>query len=307
MKISENEIIEERSLFTNQEEANTRMFFHIKNAKSKGYAGTLIISEDTDVSLLGIYTTTFLPEFTIYQKCGTEVRSRFVNIPEISHVIGETISECLPGLHVYTGCDTVSCFAGKGKVKSRKVVQRCEKSQLALSELGGQEKVSTDLYKMLEEFTCLLYGSKTLSDINELRYELFCFRKGKIDSSQLPLCRHALRKHIDRVNYQCVIWKSCFEQYPMILEPQEHGWTLINNMLTINWMTISPAPDSILEFLSYSCSKSCDNNRSTCRANNLKCIEMCKLKQCSNFFVENCDDVDEGNESSYSESEDDEN
>ena len=78
-------------------------------------------------------------------------------------------------------CDTVSCFAGKGKVKSWKVVQECEKSQLALSELWGQEKVSTDLYKMLEEFTCLLYGSKTLSDINEFRYELFCSRKGKID------------------------------------------------------------------------------------------------------------------------------
>ena len=45
----------------------------------------------------------------------------------------------------------------------------------------------------------------------------------------------------------------------MILEPQEHGWTLINNMLTINWMTISPAPDSVLEFLSCSWSKSCEN------------------------------------------------
>ena len=204
---------------------DARMFLHIKDAKSKGYAGTLIISEDTNVFLLGIYAATFLPEFTIYQKRGTEVRSRFVNISAISHVIGETISRCLPGLHAYTGCDTVSCFADKGKVKSWKVVQECEKSQLALSELGGQEMVSTDLYKMLEEFTCLLYGS-----INELRYELFCSRKGNIDSSQLPPCRHTLRKHIDRVNYQCLIWKACFEQYPMIPEPQEHGWTLINNM-----------------------------------------------------------------------------
>ena len=181
------------------------MFFHIKDAKSKGYTGTLIISEKTDAFLLGMYAATFLPEFTIYQKRGTEVRSRFVNISAISHVIGETISRCLPGLHAYTVCDTVSCFAGKGKVKSWKVVQACEKSQLALSELGDQGKVSTDLYKMLEEFTCLFYGSKTLSDINELRYELFCSRKGKIDSSLLPPCRNTLRKHIDRVNYQCWI------------------------------------------------------------------------------------------------------
>ena len=75
-KSSENEIIEERSLFTNQEEVGTRMFFHIKDAKSQGYAGTLIISEDTDAFLLGIYAATFLPEFTIYQKRGIEFRCR---------------------------------------------------------------------------------------------------------------------------------------------------------------------------------------------------------------------------------------
>ena len=78
------------------------MFFHKKYAKSKGYAETLIISEGTNVFLLGIYAATFLPEFTIYQKHGTEVRSRFVNISAISHVIGETISRCLPGLHAYS-------------------------------------------------------------------------------------------------------------------------------------------------------------------------------------------------------------
>ena len=200
-KISKNEIIEERSLFTNQEEA-ARMFFHIKDAKSNGYAGTLVISEDTDVFLLGIYAAISFHN-SQFIKNVAEVRSRLVNISAISNVIGKTISGCLPGLHAYIGCDTVSCFAGKGKVKSWKVVQECEKFQLALSELGGQGKVSTDLYKMLEEFTCLLYGSKTISDI-------ICSRKGKIDSSQLPPCRHTLRKHIGQVNYQCLIWKACY-------------------------------------------------------------------------------------------------
>jgi hypothetical protein len=47
-------------------------------------------------------------------------------------------------------------------------------------------------------------------------------------------------------------------------------------------MTILPAPDSILEFLSCGCVKSCDSNRCTCRSNGLKCTDMCKLKDCSN-------------------------
>ena len=123
---------------------------------------------------------TFLPEFTIYQKRGTEVRSRFVKISAISHVIGETISRCLPGLRAYTGCSAVSCFAGKGKVKSWEVNAK------------NLSYLCQNLEAKKRYLLCLLYGNKTLSDINELRYELFCSRKGKIDSSQLPPCRHTL-------------------------------------------------------------------------------------------------------------------
>ena len=65
-------------------------------------------------------------------------------------------------------------------------------------------------------------------------------------------------------------------------------------------MTISAAPDSVLEFLSCGCSKSCDTNRCTCRANELKCTDLCKLKDCSNISTEvldefngSCSDTDE--------------
>ena len=133
---------------------------------------------------------------------------------------------------------------------------------------------------------------KLCTEVNESRYEMFCSKKGKIESSQLPPCQHSLRKHIDRANYQALIWRKCSEQYPDIPEPEDHGWKYENNQLAIDWMTILPAPDSILEFLSCGCIKSCDNNRCTCRSNGIPCTDMCKLKNCSNAAIIESDDED---------------
>ena len=79
--------------------------------------------------------------------------------------------------------------------------------------------MSEELYNSLEQFTCNLYGMKSCSKVNEVRYQLFCSRKGKIESSQLPSCQHSLRKLIDRANYQGRIWRKRCEQYPVIRQP----------------------------------------------------------------------------------------
>ena len=146
-------------------------------------------------------------------------------------------------------------------------------------------QVCSELYQKLEKFTCHLYDAKSQDDVNKLRYELFCSRKGKIESSQLPPCQHCLMKHIDRANYQTLIWKLCREQYSLIAPPEENGWKQLDGQLVIDWMTTSPAPNTILEFLSCGCKKSCDNNKCKCRAHGLKCTDMCTLKDCSNFIV----------------------
>ena len=44
-------------------------------------------------------------------------------------------------------------------------------------------KATTDILKMLEGFTCKLHGSKTTSDIKEIRYLVFCAKRGVGESS----------------------------------------------------------------------------------------------------------------------------
>ena len=126
------------SLSTTQEKADTSMFLHLKMAKLEGYQNVVITSEDTDVFIL-VMCITSASDITIYQKRGAAARSRFINVSAISNAIGSGQSKCLPGFHAYTGCDTVSAFAGKGKLKSWKLLQKEEKYEEAFSTLGTEE------------------------------------------------------------------------------------------------------------------------------------------------------------------------
>jgi len=68
----------------------------------------------------------------MYLMCGTKARSRFLDITKLSHALEEvsaTVPACTDvcnaligkfGMHVFTGCDTTSAFAGQGKMTASK-------------------------------------------------------------------------------------------------------------------------------------------------------------------------------------------
>ena len=71
-------------------------------------------------------TSVELPNVAIYQKRGTEARSRFVEMEGVSDGIGPMAARCLPGMHAFTGSDSVIVFGGKGKLKAYKLVYSTE-------------------------------------------------------------------------------------------------------------------------------------------------------------------------------------
>ena len=71
-----------------------------------------------------------------------------------------------------------------------------------------------------------------------------------------------------------------FKETYWIWQPQNHDWRYDNDQLAIDWMTISLAPESILELLFSVCIKSCDNNRRVCSGNSIPSTDMGKLKNC---------------------------
>jgi len=55
--------------------------------------------------------------------------------------------------------------------------------------LGQNWDLPSELMHKLETFTCQIYSPKAaMTKINDLRYRLFCAKRGEIESHQLPPC-----------------------------------------------------------------------------------------------------------------------
>ena len=119
---------------------------------------------------------------------------------KLAAAIGEDVCKALIGLHAFTGCDTVSAFAGKGKAKAFKLLKSEDYVRVAFNQLGQTWELPQDLFTELEKFTCQLYSSGT-NKVNEARYNLFCSKNGELESHQLAPCQDCLRKHTLRANY----------------------------------------------------------------------------------------------------------
>ena len=222
-------------------------------------------------------------------KSGSAGNAKVYCITNLSKSLNQAVCGALPGLHAFTGCDSVSALAGKGKVSAYKLMCKDKRYQEAFQNLGKTWELTEDTERHLESFLCRLYGGANLCEINARRYKLFCSKKGEIDSNQLPPCRDCLHKHLLRANYQAAVWRRCLEAKPTIPSPDGHGWTVTSSStgysVTIDWMDGLPAPSAVLELLSCQCKKVCSSG-CPCVENQLKCTDMCRVKNCTNSYVD---------------------
>ena len=184
-KITSQGSVEVPALQYHQEEADGRLLLHAAHAAREGYQGVVICAEDTDVFILSLAFQDKIGA-PLFQQCGTKTRRRVIDIRKVAAKLGTNACRALIGMHAYTGCDTVSAFAGRGKAKALKILTSSKEYQDMFLLLGQEWDLPTDLFDKLEEFTCLLYASKTsATKVNFLRYHLFCAKKGEIESHQL--------------------------------------------------------------------------------------------------------------------------
>ena len=102
------------------EEVDTRMILHAADAVQEGYRKIVLRTVDTDVLVLAIAFARILQEQQVQQvevwvAMGTGSHFRYIAAHEISNNLGSGMSKALPVFHAFTGCDTVSRFAGRGK------------------------------------------------------------------------------------------------------------------------------------------------------------------------------------------------
>lgn len=112
-----------------QEEADTRMLLHAQHICQSTAQNVLIHTPDTDVLLIAINASIQISA-NLYIRTGTGNNVRIISVEKVKrsmmqrynlHDI-ELFSKSLLSLHAFTGCDTVSAFSGKGKLKPLKIM-----------------------------------------------------------------------------------------------------------------------------------------------------------------------------------------
>ena len=109
-------------LYTNQEEADTRMLLHAYHAMEECPKIT-IDSPGMDVAVLCVYYVERLAKVSeLYFYTGTGDKRRFIPVHDISRALGSTLSSLLLPFHALTGCDSTSSVCKLGKKKPWKIL-----------------------------------------------------------------------------------------------------------------------------------------------------------------------------------------
>ena len=83
-----------------------------------------------------------------------------------------------------------------------------------MAQLGDSWEVKEELMDVMETFTYCMYNRPRFGKVDELRHRVLKEKcadevisaSQNTDLGTLPSCRHSLRQHVHRCNYQVVIW-----------------------------------------------------------------------------------------------------
>lgn len=251
-----------QSLSSSQEEADTKIILHCLYSSMDSKCTTIVVrSPDTDVFLLLLAYVNKIKKHLIFDT-GTGNNRRQIDISIVKDKLSPNVCNALIGLHSFTGCDTVSSFTGKGKIKPFSIMCNDPKLVTCFEKLGTQEELEDTLVRGLQNFVCRLYGYPSATGVDDVRLKMVKkrFTPGDdrplaqchgMDLSLLPPCERSLLNHIKRANYQTMIWRRASQAHPQLPCPEDNGWKRSDSgQLQINWCDGDMFPNEIVDILS---------------------------------------------------------
>ena len=206
-----------------QEEADTRIFLHVLDAANHGYGKVMIRTVDSDVLVLAIAAVNEAHIDELWVAFATGKSFRYLPAHEIALSLGPRKSNALLFLHAFSGCDTVSSFAGRGKKTAWEIWKIYDEVTPAFYTLASNPdlKSISDQLEVLERFVVLMYDrTSTEMKVNEARKQLFSQKSRSIDG--IPPTQAALVEHMKRAAYQAGhVWAQMFVAVPNLPSPSE--------------------------------------------------------------------------------------
>ena len=254
------------------------MLLYVQDALQQGHKKILLRTVDTDVLVLAV---AFLQQVTegehldLWVAFGTGNNFRYIATHEIATKLGPEVSKALPVFHAFTGCDTVSCFGGRGKKTALEAWKSYPDVTDAFLALAHKPlEVSSTCVEHLERFVVLMYDrTSSKTSVNDARKQLFAQKGRTLDA--IPPTRAALVEHAKRAAYQAGhCWGQALVPSPVLPSPQEWGWTMGDGIWKPFWTTLPDVTKSCQERVRCGCKKGCQG-RCSCTKAGLRCTALC--------------------------------
>lgn len=261
------------------EEADTRIYVHVKDAVDKGHQTILVRTVDSDVVVIGVAVASSV-NAELWLMIGTGDNRRALPAHSIAQALGPEKAKCLPVFHAFTGCDTVPSFHGKGKKSFWSAWESFEDITQSFQLLQHGPSVFPDeIVTTLERFVILVYEkASTDMDINAARMSMYCKKNKAIEN--IPPTKAALVQQAKRAAYQGGhVWGNVLTCVPVFPCPSQWGWEKneADDWVPL-WTTLPDVSQVCLELKRCGCQKGCTAKRCTCRSHDLKCTGLCNCK-----------------------------
>jgi hypothetical protein len=243
-------------LNSTHEEADTKIILHAVDAKVQNFYRVVMCTRDTDILLLLIHHETAQE---VWMSSGTSKEKQFFPVSSVRASLRPEVISNILAFHALTGSDSTSQFCGHGKRTAWKTYL---KYPGLLDNLGRSHDIDmTDI----ELFVIKIYSASTdATCINDLRVEMF---HRVNDPEKLPPTQDSLILHIQRSQYQTMVWLNAVLAKPNLPRPEDCGWDCDEAELTLrpHLMTLDPVPSACTELLTCGCKTKCTTLRCTCR------------------------------------------
>lgn len=143
------------SLFSDQEEADTRIILHCLHVCQTAAPKTSITvrSPDTDVLIELIYYSSVV-QLPLYFDTGFGKKRRLIDVQSIADKLGPDLSEALPAFHAFTGCDYTSAFVRRGKIRPLQLLRQHPQFVSIFKHLGSSATLDNATFDEVQHFVC---------------------------------------------------------------------------------------------------------------------------------------------------------
>lgn len=155
-------------------EVETKMMFHMSKLRTTNIR---VRTPNPDTVLVySLYHMQFWPnERKVIIESGDILKKTVqkIDVRQIYNPLSPVFINALPGWFIFTGCMYEPSFYGKGKKTCLKTLEKSIDFQTAFGDMGSDNTMfKMDSTRIIEEFTCSLYNSKSVS-VNEARKTIF--------------------------------------------------------------------------------------------------------------------------------------